>query len=271
MRFNLFQLMQATARAEGLGVAAKGVTGRGYEGHYFWDTEIYVVPFLTHTSPRWARQVLDFRVGMLDAARTRAREVGHRGALYPWRTINGEEASAWYAAGTAQYHINADIAYAFRHYAWVSGDLDFLLGDGAQALVETARLWMELGFFSDGALLHQRRDRPRRVHDGRRQQRVHEPDGEGEPRGRRARDAVAARRGPAPPTRSWSLATGLTDEEIDGWLRAADAMYLPRHEGGIVLQDDGFLERKRWDFEGTPATSTRCCCTSTRSSSTATR
>ena len=157
VRFNLFQLMQATARAEGLGVAAKGVTGRGYEGHYFWDTEIYVVPFLIHTSPRWARQVLDFRVGMLDAARTRAREVGHRGALYPWRTINGEEASAWYAAGTAQYHINADIAYAFRHYAWVSGDMGFLLGDGAQALVETARLWMGLGFFSEGArLLHQR-------------------------------------------------------------------------------------------------------------------
>ena len=86
---------------------------------------------------------------MLDAARERAREVGHRGALYPWRTINGEEASAWYAAGTAQYHINADIAYAMRHYARVTGDLDFLLGDGAEVLIETARLWMELGFFSE--------------------------------------------------------------------------------------------------------------------------
>ena len=94
---------------------AKGVTGHGYEGHYFWDTEIYVVPFLAHTSPQWARQLLQFRCAKLPAARERAREVGHRGALYPWRTINGSEASAWYAAGTAQYHINADIAYAMHH------------------------------------------------------------------------------------------------------------------------------------------------------------
>jgi len=98
VRFNLFQLMQATARGEGLGVPAKGVTGRGYEGHYFWDTEIYVVPFLIHTSPHWARQALAFRCDMLGAARERAREVGHRGALFPWRTISGQEASAWYCA-----------------------------------------------------------------------------------------------------------------------------------------------------------------------------
>src|SRR3712207_4540519 len=138
--------MQAAARAEGLGVPAKGVTGRGYEGHYFWDSEIYVLPFLVHTHPRWARQALEFRCRMLDAARRRAAELGHGGALYPWRTINGEEASAWYASGTAQYHINADIAYALRQYRNVTGDLEFLLGDGAEVMVETARLWMELGF-----------------------------------------------------------------------------------------------------------------------------
>ena len=149
VRFNLFQLMQATARNEGLGVPAKGVTGRGYEGHYFWDTEIYVVPFLAHTSPQWAKHVLEFRVGMLDAARDRAREVGHEGALYPWRTISGEEASAWYAAGTAQYHINADIAYAMHQYNRVTGDLGFMLDQGAAVLVETARFWMELGYFDE--------------------------------------------------------------------------------------------------------------------------
>ena len=249
VRFNLFQLMQATARAEGLGVAAKGVTGRGYEGHYFWDTEIYVVPFLTHTSPRWARQVLDFRVGMLDAARTRAREVGHNGALYPWRTINGEEASAWYAAGTAQYHINADIAYAFRHYAWVSGDLDFLLGDGAQALVETARLWMELGFFSDGRFCINAVTGPDEyttvVDNNAYTNLMAKENLEGAAR------VMQWLRGEDPNAyMELVVATGLTDAEIDGWLRAADAMYLPRHDG-IVLQDDGFLERKRWDFEGT--------------------
>ena len=149
VRFNLFQLLQATARGEGLGVPAKGVTGHGYEGHYFWDTEVYVLPFLIHTNPEWARQALDFRVGMLGAARRRAQEVGHTGALYPWRTINGEEASAWYAAGTAQYHINADIAYAMHQYNRVTGDLGFLLDQGAEVLVETARFWMRLGFFSE--------------------------------------------------------------------------------------------------------------------------
>jgi alpha,alpha-trehalose phosphorylase len=149
VRFNLYQLMQATARSEGRGVPAKGLTGRGYEGHYFWDTEVYVVPFLTHTQPAWARHVLEFRCKMLDAARRRAREVGHRGALYPWRTISGDEASAWYAAGTAQYHINADIAYAMRQYRYVTGDLEFLLGAGAEVMVETARMWIELGFFSE--------------------------------------------------------------------------------------------------------------------------
>ena len=249
VRFNLFQLMQATARAEGLGVAAKGVTGRGYEGHYFWDTEIYVVPFLMHTSPRWARQVLDFRVGMLDAARARAREVGHRGALYPWRTINGEEASAWYAAGTAQYHINADIAYAFRHYAWVSGDIGFLIGDGAEVLVETARLWMELGFFSANGFCINAVTGPDEyttvVDNNAYTNLMAKENLEGAVRVMqwlRGEDPVAYA--------ELVLATGLTDEEIDSWLSAAEAMYLPRHDG-IVLQDDGFLERKRWDFEGT--------------------
>ena len=233
VRFNLFQLMQATVRAEGLGVAAKGVTGRGYEGHYFWDTEIYVVPFLIHTNPRWARQVLDFRCGMLGAARKRAAEVGHRGALYPWRTINGEEASAWYAAGTAQYHINADIAYAFRHYAWVTGDLGFLLGDGAQALVETARLWMELGFFSER-------------HDGRFCiNSVTGPDEYTTVVDNNAYTNLmaaenlegAARvmqwlRGEDPDAFARLVReTGLTDAEIDGWLRAADLHVRPAPRG----------------------------------------
>ncbi|MGH3358558.1 MAG: glycoside hydrolase family 65 protein, partial [Nocardioidaceae bacterium] len=108
LRWNLFQLAQASARAEGSGVPAKGVTGSGYGGHYFWDTEIYVMPFLTYTSPRLARNALRFRYQMLDAARRRASELTQRGALFPWRTINGEEASAYYAAGTAQVHIDAD-------------------------------------------------------------------------------------------------------------------------------------------------------------------
>ena len=116
IRVNLFHILQASARAETTGVAAKGLTGQAYEGQYFWDTEIYLLPFLIYTSPRTAKNLLRFRYGMLDRARTRARELGHRGALFPWRTISGEEASAYYAAGTAQYHINSDIMYGLRKY-----------------------------------------------------------------------------------------------------------------------------------------------------------
>ena len=152
VRFNLFQIRQASARVEGHGIAAKGLTGRGYEGQYFWDTEIYVLPVLTYTQPHVARRLLHFRYEMLDAARRRARQLGHRGALFPWRTISGEEASAYYAAGTAQYHINAAISYAVRQFVRVTGDEEFIAREGVEILVETARLWADLGFFS------QRRD-----------------------------------------------------------------------------------------------------------------
>jgi alpha,alpha-trehalose phosphorylase len=149
IRFNLFHMLQASARAEDAGVPAKGLTGRAYEGHYFWDTEIYLLPFLTYTSPRIAKNLLTFRHKMLPQARERARQLGHRGAMFPWRTISGEEASAYYAAGTAQYHINADIMYALRKYVQATGDELFLRSYGAEMLVETARLWLDLGFFSD--------------------------------------------------------------------------------------------------------------------------
>ena len=132
----------------GDGLPAKGLTGQAYEGHYFWDTEIYVMPFLTYTAPRIARNLLKYRHSMLDRARQRAREVNQKGALFPWRTINGEEASSYYAAGTAQYHINADIIFALKKYVEATGDRPFLYNEGAEMLVETARLWLDLGFYS---------------------------------------------------------------------------------------------------------------------------
>ncbi len=147
VRWNLFMLAQATARTDGHGIAAKGVTGSGYGGHYFWDMEIYVLPFLSYTAPIVARNALRFRYNMLDAARSRARELNQRGALFPWRTINGEESSAYYAAGTAQYHIDADIAHALMQYVRASGDTDFLKRGAIDILVETARLWSDLGFW----------------------------------------------------------------------------------------------------------------------------
>ena len=247
VRFNLFQLLQATARTEGLGVAAKGVTGRGYEGHYFWDTEIYVIPFLAHTTPEWARQVLQFRCDMLPAARERAREIGHSGAAFPWRTIDGREASAWYAAGTAQYHISADIAHAMHQYNRVTGDLGFLLDQGAEVIFETARLWMELGFFADGRF---------RINA------VTGPDEYTTVVDNNAYTNLMARQNLEIAVRisEWlgAIAPGRlamlpSEHEVEQWRRAAELMFIPRHdELGIVLQDERFLARKRWDFENTP-------------------
>src|SRR5699024_6418341 len=132
IQYNLFQLFQSAGRNELTNIAAKGITGPGYEGHYFWDTEMYMLPFFIYTQPQIAKQLLHYRFSILPQARERARSLGvTRGALYAWRTINGEEASAYFPAGTAQYHINADIAHTVKLYFDVTNDQDFLREQGA--------------------------------------------------------------------------------------------------------------------------------------------
>jgi len=255
VRFNLFHILQAAGRAEGVGIPAKGVTGQGYEGHYFWDTEIYVLPFLIYTMPRVARNLLKFRHSFLERARERAREVNQRGALFPWRTINGEEASAYYAAGTAQYHINADIAYALKKYVDATGDVEFLHEVGAEILVETARLWFDLGFFS------KRQDGRFCIHG------VTGPDEYNTVVNNTASTNLMARetlwyaaktvttleREHADRFKALVDHTGLESGEVEQWQRAADNMYIPYDDAlGINPQDDSFLEREPWDFENTP-------------------
>jgi alpha,alpha-trehalose phosphorylase len=255
LHFNLFTLMQATLRIEGRGVPAKGLTGTGYEGQYFWDTEAYVMPFLTHTSPEVARSLIMHRVRMLPDARRRAREVGCDGALFPWRTINGQEASAYYAAGTAQYHIDADIAYAVNHYVEATGDTELLFRHGAELLVETARMWAGLGFFSDR-------------HDGRFViNKVTGPDEYSTVVNnnlftnlmaaenlRVAADAVDRVQTESPEDHQRLVdRTGLRPEEVHAWRRAADLIHVPYDERARVhLQDSGFLDLEPWDFAGTP-------------------
>jgi alpha,alpha-trehalose phosphorylase len=254
VRFNLFHILQASARAEVTGVPAKGLTGHGYEGHYFWDTEIYLLPFLIYTQPQIARNLLMFRYRCLDQARQRARDVNQKGALFPWRTISGEEASAYYAAGTAQYHINADIAYAIRKYVAATGDVEFLHGPGVEILVETARLWCDLGFFSDR---HEGRfciagvtgpDEYNTVVNNNTFTNLMARENL-----RYAASTVAALRDGSPDDyEALRDATDLDPDEIEEWQRAGDAMYLPMDEAhGIHLQDDDFLDRRPWDFAGT--------------------
>jgi alpha,alpha-trehalose phosphorylase len=255
MRWNLFELAQASAQTQEHGIGAKGLTGGGYEGHYFWDTEIYIIPFLAYTSPDTARKLLRFRWHMLPAARQRAGELNQRGALYPWRTINGEEASAYYAAGTAQYHINAAIAFALKRYLDASGDVHFLAGEGAEILVETARLWEDLGFYASN------HEPSFRIHG------VTGPDEYTTVVNDNLYTNVMARFNMRYASRVVELLeewdndaygdlcrrVNLDPGETKRWTKASEAMYLPYDEElGIHPQDDNFLEREPWDFEHTP-------------------
>ncbi len=256
IRWNLFQLAQAAGRVEQSGVAAKGVTGSGYEGHYFWDTETYVLPFLSYTSPRVARGALRFRYLMLPAARRRAHDLSQLGALYPWRTINGEEASAYYAAGTAQYHINADIAFALCKYVQASGDDDFMLREGIDILVLTARLWADLGFWLG-------RGEERRFH-------LHGVTGPDEyttvvnnnlftnvmasDNLRQAARWVRRLAEDYPDGYARMCARlDLAENEATEWAECAERMYFPYDEAlGVHPQDQHFLEREVWDIAATP-------------------
>ena len=248
LRWNLFQLLQATGRVENAGVPAKGLTGQAYEGHYFWDMEIYVMPFLIYTAPRLARNLLNFRHGMLDKARERARDLEPEGRAVPLADDQRRGGRRYYAAGTAQYHINAAIAYALKKYVDVTGDQEFLREYGAEMLVETARLWYDLGFFSDRhgrQVLHPQRDRARRVHHRRQQQHLHQPDGPREPLVRRRRRSN--RSASEHPQHYAALAhrTKLDPAEAAEWRRAADNMYVPYDERTqINPQDDSFLDRE---------------------------
>lgn len=255
-RWCIYQLAQCAARADGQGIAAKGVTGDGYEGHYFWDTDIYVVPFLIHTNPKLARNALRFRYQLLPSAIKRARTLTQRGALYPWRTISGEEASAYYAAGTAQYHIDADIAFAFAKYMDITGDKEFIYRDGADVLVETARLWADLGFW--------------RISGTEETFHIHGVTGPDEYTAvvnnnlftnvmarynlRRASELLREMKESDPGNYARILRDReLSEDEIREWEACANAMYIPFDENfGIHPQDEHFLERELWDVANTP-------------------
>lgn len=252
LRFNLFHLWQSAGRDGVSGTAAKGLTGEGYEGHCFWDTEAFVLPVMAYTAPEVARAMLQARHGMLEAARAHAREMNHAaGALYPWRTIGGGECSAHYPSGSAAYHINAAIAYAIGLYLDASDDLGFLVEGGAEMLFETARIWPQIGHYNPrrgGAFC------------------IHEVTGPDEYTAmvdnnyytnrlaqQHLRRAVAVwrRLHEERPQAAVALTArlGLDADEVANWERAAEAMYLPYDEAlGVYAQDDGFLDKPRWPF-----------------------
>ncbi|MFN8631299.1 MAG: glycosyl hydrolase family 65 protein, partial [Chloroflexota bacterium] len=202
-----------------------------------------------------ARKLLQFRIWTLPQARARATEMAERGALFPWRTINGHEASAYYPAGTAQYHINADIALGLVRYVGATGDRSILLDGGAELMFETARLWMSLGatiearggaFCINGvtgpdeytALVDNNTYTNLMAQAHLRH-------------AARMSDDLAAQE-PAAFARI-AATLGLQPEEVAAWRSAADRMRVPRDPAlGIHAQDDSFLGLERWDFASTP-------------------
>lgn len=244
MRFALFHVVQAAARAEGRAIPAKGLTGRGYDGHTFWDTEAYTLPVLTHVAPRAARDALGWRHATMDLAEARARELGLQGVTFPWRTIRGHECSGYWPAGTAAFHVNADIADAVRRYLHATGDEEFELGPGLELLVATARLWRSVGH-----------------HDAQGGFRIDGVTGPDEytalvdnnvftnlmaARNLRTAAELAVRH----PQRAADL--GVDQEEIASWRDAAAAMVVPYDEDlGVTAQSEDFTRYRQWDFEAT--------------------
>ena len=148
MRFNIYQLLQSVGRDGYSSICAKGLSGEGYGGHYFWESETYILPVFLLSKPEIARKMLEYRYHILDNARHQAKLLGHqKGALYAWRSINGDECSAYFPAGSAQYHISADIALAVKKYFDATGDKEFLVEYGTEILIETARLWIDTGHY----------------------------------------------------------------------------------------------------------------------------
>jgi trehalose/maltose hydrolase-like predicted phosphorylase len=242
VRFGMFHVLQAGARTERRAIAAKGLTGPGYDGHAFWDTEGFVLPVLTLTKPEAAADALRWRASILDAARHRAQMLSLGGAAFPWRTINGQESGAYWPAGTAAFHVNADIAGAFEDYRLVTGDGELERECGLEVLVETARLWRTIGHH----------DRDGRWHvDG-----VTGPDEytavvddnvfTNLMAQRNLRIAVAAC-GRHP---DLARSLGVTDEELAAWGAAADAVHIPYDKAlGVHPQCENFTRYDEWDFQ----------------------
>jgi alpha,alpha-trehalose phosphorylase len=246
LRFALFHALQAGARSERRAIAAKGLTGPGYNGHAFWDTETFVLPLLTYTIPDAARDALRWRHATLDLACERAKQLGFAGAAFPWRTIAGEECSSYWPAGTAAFHVNADVADAVGRYQAATGDETFEREAGLELLVETARLWRSLG--------HHDAEGRFRI-DG-----VTGPDEYSAVADNNVYTNVMAQRNlllaadavERHEDRAAELGVGL--EETAGWRDAAAAIVVPYDDAlGVHPQAEAFTQHQPWDFATTTA------------------
>jgi alpha,alpha-trehalose phosphorylase len=256
IRLNMLHLTMSAGKNSQSNIAAKGLTGPGYDGHYFWDSEIYIIPYFIYTQPNTAKSLLSFRFNGLLQAKARAKEMGHdQGALFPWRTIGGEECSSYFPAGTAQYHINAAIAYAVRQYFKASQDWQFIWDEGAELVIETARLWPSLGHFNQNkaglfcidtvtgpdeytALVNNNyyTNAMAKIHLSFAVELIDKLKEKDKEKYSQLLNKLK-----------------LSTDEITLWQEIVEKIYLPHQEKkNITPQDDSFIDKKPWDFIGTP-------------------
>ncbi|MDR2072885.1 MAG: family 65 glycosyl hydrolase [Spirochaetaceae bacterium] len=251
VKYNMYQLLQSAGRDDKGSMAAKGLSGEGYEGHFFWDTEMYIEPFFILTQSSIGRDLISYRYAILDEARKNARLLGHqKGALFPWRTIMGRECSGYFPAGTAQYHINGDVAWSVVSYYLATGDFEFIAEKGAEIIFECARLWIDTGSWYGGTF---------QLHG------VTGPDEYTCMVNNNYFTNLSAKFNLQWAVRFYKMLTDLgrinhlavrldlIPEEIEVFSRAEKAMYIPYDaELGINPQDDSFLSKKKWDLSNTP-------------------
>jgi kojibiose phosphorylase len=156
LRFNLFQMLIAAPRHDSdVNIGAKTLSGFGYRGHSFWDTEIFMLQLFIYTAPQVAKNLLNYRYQRLPAARAKAIANGYEGAQFPWESADtGEEVTPTWVphfadrnklvriwTGDIEIHISADVAFAAHKYWQVSGDDAWLVDQGAELILDTAKFW----------------------------------------------------------------------------------------------------------------------------------
>jgi trehalose/maltose hydrolase-like predicted phosphorylase len=236
IRFSLYHLIAAVADEGEAAVGARGLTGTGYRGHVFWDSDVFVLPFLAATHPSAARAMLEYRARRLDAAREAARRLELEGARFPWESASdGFDVTPELVklatgkiepirTGELEEHITADVAWAAACYLDWTGDADFAAGPGRELVLETARYWASRIRLDSGKRAH--------IYG------VIGPDEYHEPVDDNAFTNVMAR---------WNLrrAAAVTDDESErkSWLRLSKALvngYDPM--SGVYEQFAGFYD-----------------------------
>lgn len=255
VRFCLFHLRQQLPVVNQCSIGATGLTGPGYSGKVYWDTEMYLMPYFNYTEPQKQKELLMYRYRCLDKARARAREFNTVGAMYPWCGIDGEETSVIFEASVAEYHLGSDIAFAIWRYCDSTGDVDYLYNFGAEIVFETAKFIAHRGQFIEsrggkfcintvcgpdeyacGVSNNMYTNMMAQYHL------------------RYALSIVDDMKENAPERYTClEQKVGLTKEELELWKQAADRMYYKYNEElGIYEQDDSFIYKDPVDMNFCP-------------------